>query len=118
MVARVISSERHPGPNQPIVHSPGPWVASQGTDDDEDRWAVLREEAPQFFIAVIENGAPGDTLETERATAILIAAAPEMLEFLREVALPPYQDSDVVSLLKTLQVRAKTLIEKATGSVE
>ena len=118
MVARVIPRERNPGQNQPIVHSPGPWVASQVTDDDENGWAVLREEAPQFFIATIENGAPGDTLETERATAILIAAAPDMLTFLREVALPPYSDSDVVSLLKAIRLRAKTLIEKATCLVE
>lgn len=44
--------------------------------------------------------------------ARLIAADPEMLEVLKEVALPPYPDSDLESLLKTLQGRAKSIINK------
>lgn len=37
-----------------------------------------------FFVAMIDNGAPGDTLETEEANARLVAAAPDLLEALKE----------------------------------
>lgn len=93
-------------------HSPGPWEASKGTEDEPERWQVIRVESPQFIIATIENGAPGDTLETEAATARLIALSPEMIEFIREVALPPYADSDLASLLTTLRTRAASLIDR------
>lgn len=93
-------------------HSPGPYEASKGAEDEPERWQVVRKEPPQFVIATIENGAPGDTLETEGATARLFAIAPEMLEFIREVAFPPYEDSDLASLLETLRVRANSLIHR------
>lgn len=40
--------------------------------------------------------------------------AGELLEYLEEAAKPPYKDSDVKSLHKTLSCRAKFLIEKIT----
>jgi hypothetical protein len=61
-------------------HTPGPWKASQGTEAEPERWTVVAENGPPWWIAVVENGQPGDTLETEAATARLIAAAPEMVE--------------------------------------
>jgi len=36
-----------------------------------------------------------------------------MVEFLHEVAKPPYADSDPSSLLKTLQSRAQALLQKS-----
>lgn len=41
----------------------------------------------QYFIALIHNGAPGDTLETEAANARLIAAAPDLLAALESLDL-------------------------------
>lgn len=64
------------------THTPGPWIARQGCDpysDDPNSWSVLREAEPQYLIAIVENGAPGDTMKTEGHTARLIAAAPDLL---------------------------------------
>lgn len=101
--------------DQPLVHTPGPWTADHGDcmEQDSERWSVFAErDGKQYFVATIENGAPGDTLDTEEANAKLMAAAPDMLEVLREVALPPYPDSDLASLLETLRMRAKSVLEK------
>lgn len=65
-------------------HTPGEWVASKGTEDEDERWLVVTEGRLGFHIAEIQNGAPGDTLQTEAANARLIAAAPEMLTALRK----------------------------------
>lgn len=59
----------------------GPWDCFNGptpVDEDDLRWQVdtnLPQSKYQHTVAVIENGAPGDTLETERATAEFIAHA-------------------------------------------
>ncbi|MEP3477988.1 MAG: hypothetical protein ABJZ55_01960 [Fuerstiella sp.] len=99
--------------------TPGSWKAIRadihGGDDDPDcdRWAVVAVRGErEYFVAAIENGAPGDTIETEGANARLIAALPEMLELLREVALPAYSDSDHASLLETLRVRAESIVDQ------
>ena len=102
-----------------VVHTPGPWKAERAdmhAVDDEDRdphrWSVMTDrEGPDYFIATIENGAPGDTMRTEEANAKAIAAVPTMIEFLQEVALPPYADSNLSSLLKTLECRAKAILD-------
>jgi len=62
------------------THTPGPWVPIKGIDDDTERWGVYTA-GPQnnYHIATIENGAPGDTLETETYNAHLISAAPDLL---------------------------------------
>lgn len=61
-------------------HTPGPWKAGVGVDGEADRWGVWAAYGNrQWHIATVENGAPGDTLETEAATAHLIAAAPDLL---------------------------------------
>lgn len=46
--------------------------------------------------------------ELRRCYALLDSA----LEVLEEVALPPYSDSDVTSLLETLRARAAKVLEK------
>jgi len=100
-----------------ICSTAGPWKAERadlhGDDEpDPNRWSVLTEGRDKdYFVATIENGAPGDCCETEQHNAALIAAAPDMLEVLREVALPPYPDSDVASLLETLRSRATAVLD-------
>lgn len=60
-------------------HTPGPWTYTVGADDDETRCIVHQKDATRdWIIAVIENGAPGDSLDTEKANASLIAASPEL----------------------------------------
>lgn len=72
--------------SDPAKHSPGPWKADKGHEDESERWTVIADNGTQpYLIAVIENGQPGDTMETEEATARLIAAAPEMLSMLYRV---------------------------------
>lgn len=66
--------------------SPGPWKALRGVDDDDTRWIVVAAGADrEYLIATVENGQPGDCIETEAATASLIALAPEMADALREL---------------------------------
>lgn len=61
-------------------HTPGPWSARKADEEDRTRWIVCVDGPKPFWVATIENGAPGDTLETEAANARLIAAAPELLK--------------------------------------
>jgi len=77
----VAPSAHGSGPN--FEHTPGPWKASKGWDDEPDRWVVLAAKEMAWHIATIENGQPGDCCDTEGATARLIAAAPEMLAALK-----------------------------------
>ena len=53
----------------------GPLKAVRGADDDENRWIVVVDGPLQYHVATIENGQPGDCLETEGATAKLFAAS-------------------------------------------
>lgn len=67
-------------------HTPGPFVAIKGVDDEEDRWGVYATRPDgQYHVATIENGAPGDTLDTEESNARLFASAPKLLEDLTEL---------------------------------
>jgi hypothetical protein len=70
-----------------IKPTPGRFVASSIPEGDGERWSVFTEGTPSYHIAVIENGAPGDYCDTERANALLLAASPEMLAALK-LALP------------------------------
>lgn len=67
------------------THTPGPWKALRGVDDDETRWVVVADGPREYLIATIENGQPGDCLETEGATASLFAAAPDLLAALKNI---------------------------------
>ena len=65
------------------AHTPAPWKAQCGIEDDETRWIVVADGgAKPWLLATVENGQPGDCLETEKATAHLIAAAPDLLAVL------------------------------------
>jgi len=61
-----------------MKHTPGPWKALRGHDGDSERWIVVTDGKMNWHIAVIENGAPGDMLETEGWNAAMIAVAPDM----------------------------------------
>lgn len=67
-------------------HTPGPWRWDKGVDDDPTRCFVTQgiQGQPEYVIAEIQNGAPGDCLETEEANARLIAAAPDLLAACKE----------------------------------
>ncbi len=72
------------------THTPGKWVAEKGMPGEPDRWCVIVETTLQgqdggYIVAVIENGCPGDTLDTEEANARLIASAPQLAEDLARV---------------------------------
>lgn len=67
--------------------TPGEFFASLGSyDEDPNRWSVMMNAGDkQYFIATIENGAPGDTLETEKANAYLLTASKGMQGALESV---------------------------------
>ena len=54
--------------------TPGPWMAV-AADDEPDRWSVVTDTDREWYVAEIQNGAPGDTMDTERTNAELFAAA-------------------------------------------
>lgn len=56
----------------------GPFIVVEGDchGSESDRWSVCAvRDGKSFFVATVENGAPGDTLETEQANAKLFAAS-------------------------------------------
>lgn len=76
--------------------TPGPWQAIKGVEaSDEMRCGVsAMRDGIGYLVATIENGAPGDSCDTEFSNARLIAAAPELyalaesLEWSAEVSHP------------------------------
>jgi hypothetical protein len=71
-----------------MPHTPGSWAFSKGIDDEPDRYCVVQKipGSPEYLIALIHNGAPGDTLKTEESNARLIAAAPALLAACKEAS--------------------------------
>ncbi len=97
---QVVTSDASPGPPaEPAAaeaqkpgagHTPGEWEAMPPKKIGK-HWRVganaklggngaIGGASVLYYVATIDNGAPGDTLETEEANARLIAAAPEMLQ--------------------------------------
>jgi hypothetical protein len=111
------------------THTPGPWSVERGDvlDSDSERWSVLTTGPRRYFIATVENGAPGDTLETELANARLIAAAPDLLEAAAEAKAAiakqrvPQNDAEaalqVLFILGPVLEQLRAAIAKATGAV-
>lgn len=61
-------------------HTPGTWHPSWEQPDEPNRCGVYAEiDGKEWHVATIENGAPGDTLETEKANAKLMSAAKDLL---------------------------------------
>lgn len=61
-----------------MSHTPGEYEAVSMPEGSAERWSVCIV-GPGWHIATIENGAPGDSLETEKANAQLFASAPDLL---------------------------------------
>ena len=92
-------------------HTPGPWTMHPRFDDG----AEVRALAPVAWCSVAStHGASGsqviDVAEA-RANARLIAAAPDLLEALEDIARGDYSDP---LCMKTPEQRAREAIAKAT----
>lgn len=100
-------------------HTPGPFKAIQANcmdmdDEDDTRWSVVTNWPRQYFVATIENGAPGDTLRTEEANARLFAAAPDLLAACREAV----RILETVELTKSADLAAIERILAAIARAE
>lgn len=95
--------------------TPGPWrVVLHSTKMGEAPYCVAA--GPVVVARAMEINDDGSfRIARAEANAACMAAAPEMLEVLREVAESPYRDSDLESLLETLRTRARVAIAKAEG---
>lgn len=103
-------------------HTPGPWVAV-GTDPAEGgNWFWIKAQPAPVMrgftkeIGVV-NGSQDDP--EQQANARLIAAAPELLEALRDLLLHAYitdvDPADVDEEDRARESRARAAIAKATG---
>lgn len=99
-------------------HTPGPWKARiyggstfWGCSAPRIMYGDRTIASANHFLTHID----GRRLEDEEveSNALLMAAAPDLLEVCTEVAMEPYPDSDLASLLETLRARAKAAIAKA-----
>jgi len=100
-----------------VAHTPGPWKSDRGVDDDPTRCFVTQaiQGQPEYVIAEIQNGAPGDCLETEVANARLIAAAPDLLLASREILSNYGPPSEYDQPYREMWERLSTAIAKAEG---
>jgi hypothetical protein len=64
-------------------HSPGRWVAFFKQKYQEWHVGIMPERS--MGIQLFENGVPGDDLDQKKANALLIAAAPDLLEALQKL---------------------------------
>lgn len=96
-------------------HTPGTFVAVKGMEDEPDRCGVVVDGPRQWIVAVIHNGAPGDTMETEGWNAHLFAAAPDLLDACR-LALSVMRAHGIVDMSeKFAESELTAAIAKATG---
>lgn len=102
--------------------TPGDWQPKQGIDDEAERWIVTadRGDGKGYLVAIIHNGAPGDTLETERVNAHLLAAAKELkaaVERLRAVLVSVQgNDFTISDDVDAADEFARSALAKATGA--
>ena len=87
------------------AHTPGPWRF----DHDSK---IIMDAFHEIFIATVHPSTIGDPVGTDLANARLIAAAPELLEALRECA-----DQLYLSIFASATAdKAYALIAKSTGA--
>jgi hypothetical protein len=72
-------------------HTEGEWEAIPPKKVGK-HWSIgvkgtLGGKGVTWLLAHIDNGKPGDTLDTEQANALLMAAAPDLLDALRGMLL-------------------------------
>lgn len=102
--------------------TPGPWSASLDMDGRHHHLAIMTE-APRFKqeewpyhpkIAVVYHGLGHADRKTAEASARLIAAAPELLWALQQIANMP--GGTIGSVLTLAKETARAAIAKATGA--
>lgn len=109
--------------NKTTKHTPGPWFTenvifySQRAKDKEwvEIWTHGPDGGKQNIIALSGYGAEGFDLKTQKANARLMAAAPELLESVKEFMTHVYPDR-VESLKYTKAIALmRAAIAKAEG---
>jgi hypothetical protein len=104
--------------------TPGDWFAakadSQAIDADDvdpNRWAVLVKDGDvSFFVASIENGRPGDTMDTEEANARVMAASKDLFLTLRPLVAWVNENVDEWDVSPMVQ-KAQAALAKAEGLI-
>jgi hypothetical protein len=94
-------------------HTPGPWELAERSGRSDSRLAAVLNDAESDAYIIISASDPDE----ESANARLIAAAPELLDALRQVVIEatesPNSDANRLELILEL---ARAAIAKATGS--
>jgi hypothetical protein len=92
-------------------HTPGPWMASLNR---ENIWQPIDGAAPKLICTIERDDKPevlGSSFHCEfQANAHLIAAAPELLEVLKELK------RERLAIGSALEKRVTALIKKAEGA--
>ena len=104
-------------PNNPEF-TPGDWKPAQGGSpldpDDATRWTVNAEvDGVLYCVATIENGAPGDSLQTEKANAHLFAASKDLYAALGVALERMGQERDVFVTSETIGGDESTMDDAA-----
>lgn len=89
------------------THTPGPWEARPDSENAFSAWSVYAVNDQNGYICTTSGNAKAD--------ARLIAAAPDLLEALREIAeLPVSREMQMYGDNKAADI-ARAVIAKATG---
>lgn len=108
-------------------HTPGPWVVEHGLSSDPAKYTPGIDAVGENFTVILygiknegeARGIRGRTDEEQEANARLIAAAPELLEALREVLKHEKWHAaaadEVTPSARAAIKRADAVIAKATG---
>lgn len=106
-----------------IVNSatPGPLEVTEGDcfgEEESDRWSVVKDVGgAKYFVATIENGVPGDTLETEKANAELFARSrtviPAMVAELKQFRMEAAEEDQRLAMHWESDMRAIRMWQEA-----
>lgn len=94
-------------------HTPGPWVAHDGTQHGGRRWGcwdVFADDKPGTYVAGVNRDNPDD-----EANARLIAAAPELLKAAERAERMLAEVTPANSYAGSPLAELRTAIAKATG---
>jgi hypothetical protein len=89
-----------------IGHTPGPWIALPHEPDDDG--FIIQPIQSKSTMAIIGEVYGGTMLPESAANGRVIAAAPELLDSLREIVLLTDRDTDIWN-------KARAAIAKAEG---
>lgn len=88
-------------------HTPGPWEISESPDFPGQQ--TIHAQGSDRILAVLDR-----TDEQDIANARLIAAAPDLLEALKE-AIRLYDEGDATDVLEFIRCEARAALTKAEG---